>query len=44
MSGYIDALGRGTKRIINACKEAGLPEPDKLKNDGGFMVVLYKAA
>jgi len=42
MAGYIDAWGRGTLRIINACKEAGLPEPDILEKDGGFMVVLYK--
>jgi ATP-dependent DNA helicase RecG len=44
MAGYIDTWGRGTLRIINACKEAGLPEPDILEKDGGFMVALHKAA
>ena len=29
-------------RIINACQEAGLNEPDILEKDGGFMVVLHK--
>ncbi len=34
--------GRGTLKIYNSCKEHGLPEPDILEKDGGFMVVLYK--
>lgn len=28
-AGYIDAWGRGTIKIIEACKENGLPEPVK---------------
>ncbi|MDP2238388.1 MAG: ATP-binding protein [Bacteroidales bacterium] len=43
MAGYIDAWGRGTLKIYNSCKEHGLPEPDIMEKDGGFMVVLYKA-
>jgi ATP-dependent DNA helicase RecG len=40
--GLIDAWGRGTVSIINACKEAGLPEPELIEEDGGFMVTLFK--
>jgi len=40
--GLIDAWGRGTLRIIDACKEAGLPEPELIEEDGGFMVTLFK--
>jgi ATP-dependent DNA helicase RecG len=38
----IDAWGRGTISIIDACKEAGLPEPELIEEDGGFMVTLFK--
>jgi len=40
--GLIDAWGRGTLSIINACKTAGLPEPELIEEDGGFMVTLFK--
>jgi ATP-dependent DNA helicase RecG len=40
--GLIDAWGRGTISIIDACKEAGLPEPELVEEDGGFMVTLFK--
>ena len=40
--GLIDAWGRGTLRIIDTCKEAGLPEPELIEEDGGFMVTLFK--
>ncbi len=40
--GYIDAWGRGTLKIIDACKEADLPEPDIRERHGGFSVTLYK--
>jgi ATP-dependent DNA helicase RecG len=42
MAGYIDTWGRGTLKIINACKEAKLPEPDILEKDGGILVILHK--
>ena len=42
MAGYIDTWGRGTLKIYNSCKEHGLPEPDILEKDGGFMVALNK--
>jgi len=40
--GLIDAWGRGTLRIIDTCKDAGLPEPELTERDGGFLVTLFK--
>lgn len=40
--GYIDAWGRGTVKIIEACKAADLPEPELIESQGGFSVTLYK--
>jgi ATP-dependent DNA helicase RecG len=40
--GLIDAWGRGTISIIDVCKNAGLPEPELIEEDGGFMVTLFK--
>jgi ATP-dependent DNA helicase RecG len=41
-SRYIDSWGRGTIKIIDTCKEAGLPEPEMKEQDGGFLVTLFK--
>lgn len=40
--GYIDAWGRGTLKIINACKQSELPEPEIREQDGGLLVTLFK--
>ncbi|PRZ19243.1 ATP-binding protein [Flavobacterium granuli] len=40
--GYIDAWGRGTIKIIDTCKKAGLPEPEMKELDGGFSITLFK--
>lgn len=40
--GYIDAWGRGTLKIINACKEAELPEPEMKEEFGGVIITLFK--
>jgi len=40
--GLIDSWGRGTVRIIETCKEAGLPEPELTERDGGFLVTFFK--
>jgi ATP-dependent DNA helicase RecG len=40
--GLIDTWGRGTLRIIETCREAGLPEPELTERDGGFLVTLFK--
>ena len=40
--GYIDAWGRGILKMINACKDAGLPEPEIKEQDGGLLVTLFK--
>lgn len=40
--GYIDSWGRGTLKILEACRDAGLPEPQMREQDGGFLITLYK--
>lgn len=40
-AGCIDSWGRGTLKIINSCKEAGLPEPTITTLDGGILVTLF---
>jgi len=40
-AGYIDIWGRGTLKIINACKEAGLPEPEIKEMNGGVEVTIF---
>lgn len=39
--GYIDAWGRGIEKIIDACREAKLPEPEFEENSGGVLVTLF---
>ena len=41
-AGYIDAWGSGTLKIISTCKEAGLPDPQIIEQDGGILVTLFK--
>ncbi len=40
--GYIDAWGSGTLKIISTCREAGLPDPEIIEQDGGMLVTLFK--
>jgi ATP-dependent DNA helicase RecG len=40
--GLIEAWGRGTIKIINECKNAGLPEPLFENVSGGISVTLFK--
>lgn len=40
--GYIDAWGRGTIKIIEACKEASLPTPILKEEQGGFVSKILK--
>ena len=41
-AGYIDSWGRGTIKIIEACQEAGLPEPILKEEQGGFLSKIFK--
>ncbi|MBC9909035.1 ATP-binding protein [Chitinophaga varians] len=41
-AGYIESWGRGINRIVEACVEAGLPEPVMVEEQGGFSIVFYK--
>lgn len=43
MAGYIDTWGRGTLKIIQACKEAGLPEPEIREMNGGVEVTIFSS-
>ena len=40
--GLIDTWGRGTIKIIETCKQAGLPEPEIIERDGGLLVTMFK--
>ena len=40
--GYIDAWGRGTIKIVEACQEAGLPAPVLREEQGGFVSKILK--
>lgn len=43
-AGYIDSWGRGTIKIIEACKNAGLPEPILKEEQGGFLSKIFKSS
>lgn len=39
---YIESWGRGTNKIIDACIEAGLPEPLIQEEQGGVSIIFLK--
>ncbi len=41
-AGLIERWGTGTKRIVELCKEQGLPEPEFREFGNGFSVIFYK--
>jgi ATP-dependent DNA helicase RecG len=41
-AGMIEAWGRGTIKIVDECKKAGLPEPEFREEFGGFSVFFHK--
>ena len=41
-AGYIDTWGRGILKILYACKEAQLPEPEISEKNGGVQVTIFK--
>jgi ATP-dependent DNA helicase RecG len=42
LAGFIERWGSGTKRVVELCKEYGLPEPEYKEEFGGFSVYFYK--
>ncbi len=42
LAGLIEKWGSGTNRIMEMCKEMGLPEPEYKEEQGGFSVWFYK--
>ena len=41
-AGYIETWGRGTNKIVEACKTAGLPEPEFVEHPGGIQTIFLK--
>lgn len=39
---YSEKLGSGTQKMIQLCKEAGVPEPDFELRDGFFVLTLWR--
>ena len=39
---YIEKAGSGTQRMIELCREAGLPEPDFALRAGSFVITLWR--
>ncbi len=39
---YIEKAGSGTQRMIELCKETGLPEPQFEQRSGSFVVILWR--
>lgn len=39
---YIEKAGSGTQRMIELCREAGLPEPDYELRQGSFVLTIWK--
>ena len=42
-AGYIDSWGRGVAKIIDACRQAQLPDPRYSEESGGMLVTLMKS-
>ena len=41
-SDKIEAWGRGTIKIVESCRQNGLPEPDFIEEHGVMKVIFYK--
>ncbi len=41
-AGYIETWGRGTNKIVEVCKAAGLPESDFVEHAGGIQTIFLK--
>jgi predicted HTH transcriptional regulator len=39
---YIEKAGSGTQRMIDLCREAGLPAPDFEQRQGSFVLTLWR--
>lgn len=42
LSRYIEKAGSGTQRMIELCRETGLPEPDYELRQGSFVITIWK--
>lgn len=41
-AGYIDSWGRGFEKIVDACRQSGMPDPIIVERTGGIAVELFK--
>ena len=41
-AGMIEAWGHGTTKIVDACKKAGLQEPEFREEFGGLSITFFK--
>jgi ATP-dependent DNA helicase RecG len=41
-AGYIESWGRGISKMLDACKDAGLPEPEFVEHAGGIQIIFLK--
>jgi len=42
-AGHIDSWGRGVEKIVDACNEANLPNPQFSERSGGMLVELTRS-
>ncbi len=42
LASYIEKLGSGTQKMIELCREAGLPEPDFEQRSGFFVLTMWR--
>jgi ATP-dependent DNA helicase RecG len=42
LASYIEKLGSGTQKMIELCKEVGLPEPDFEQRSGFFVLTIWR--
>jgi predicted HTH transcriptional regulator len=42
LASYIEKLGSGTQKMIELCKEVGLPEPDFEQRSGFFVLTMWR--
>lgn len=41
-AGYIESWGRGTLKIVEQCRNQGLPDPDFVDHHGTLSVIFYR--
>jgi ATP-dependent DNA helicase RecG len=42
LAAYVEKLGSGTQRIIELCRQSGLPDPDFEQRSGSFVLTMWR--